>query len=105
MLLLISDASLASEARDDLRDDAREPRWTCKKEDNLPCQPPPGLDDCVTSSASPSSRSFFRLQKFFSVLNGYSARSNEDLGSRRTNSLNCTIAENFPFYVNYIFAN
>lgn len=62
MLLFTSDASDASEARDDLRDEALEPRCTCRKEERRPCQPPPGLEDCVISSTSPSSRSRFLLQ-------------------------------------------
>lgn len=57
-----SDMSEASLARDDLRDDALDPRCTCRNADSFPCQPP-GLELCVfSSSASACSCSFFRLQ-------------------------------------------
>lgn len=65
--------SLASEAREDLREDARLPRCTCKNADKRPCQPP-GDDVCVVSSShsiSSLSFSFLRLKqtKIFSQFN------------------------------------
>lgn len=55
--------SLASDALEDLREDARLPRCTCRNADRRLCQPPPGDDVCVISSTSSASRSFsfFRL--------------------------------------------
>lgn len=57
--------SLASEAREDFLEEARLPRCTCKNADNLPCQPPPGEEVWVVSSASSASRSrsFFLLEE------------------------------------------
>lgn len=51
--------SLASEAREDLREEARLPRCTCRKAERRPCQPP-GDDVWVTSS----SKSSFSLSRF-----------------------------------------
>lgn len=58
--------SLASDALEDLREDARLPRCTCKNADRRLCQPPPGEDVCVISSTSSASLSFsfFRLYNF-----------------------------------------
>lgn len=50
--------SLASDALEDLRDDARLPRCTCRNADKRLCQPPPGDDVWVISSTSSASCSF-----------------------------------------------
>lgn len=57
-----SDSSLASEAREDLRDEARLPRWTWRNADRRLCHPPPGLDVCVISSSK--SRGSLSLSRF-----------------------------------------
>lgn len=57
--------SLASEALEDLRDEARLPRWTCRNADRRPCQPP-GDEVWVVSSSTSSgsfSRSLFSLRE------------------------------------------
>lgn len=62
--------SLASEALEDLRDEARLPRWTCRNAERRPCQPP-GEDVCVVSSSTSNgsrSRSCFSLNNNHALL-------------------------------------